>query len=147
MDKNTEIVTFNAQVMWANLHQRNEMSGKYQVDLCHLSKAAVDKLESMGISVKHKDEQGFFITCKSDKFPIFAVNPDGSQISETIKVGNGSKAKATITPYSWTFKNKKGKSASLKKLVITDLIEYRQGAVEEGENVDGAIEELESDVL
>jgi hypothetical protein len=39
-------------------------------------------------------------------------------------VGNGSKAIALIAPYEWKFKNKKGVSASLKKLVITDLVKY-----------------------
>lgn len=147
MEKTTDRVTFNAEIMWAALQQRNEMSGKYQVDLCQLSKAAVDKLEAMGITVKHKDENGFFITCKSDKFPIVAQLTDGTQLKEDIKVGNGSKAKATIEPYAWTFKNKKGKSASLKKLVITELRVYSPGSADDGDDVDGTIEELESDVL
>jgi len=29
-----------------------------------------------------------------------------------------------VSSYSWTYKNKKGVSPSLKKLVITDLVEY-----------------------
>lgn len=147
MDKVTQKVTFNAEVMWANLHVRNEMSGKYQVDLTQLSKAAVEKLEELGITVKHKDEVGFFITCKSDKYPIVAQLPDGTQLKEDIKVGNGSKARCTIEPYAWTFKNKKGKSASLRKLVITDLKVFSPDS-DDGEVVDeGSIEEMESDVL
>lgn len=148
MEKTTDRVTFAAEIMWANLHQRNEMSGKYQVDLCQLSKAAVAKLEEIGIAVKHKDEQGYFITCKSDKFPIIAQLPDGTVLNEDTLVGNGSKAKATIEPYAWSFKNKKGKSASLKKLTITDLKVYtRGGGGDDGEVIDGDIMDMESDVL
>jgi hypothetical protein len=44
-----------------------------------------------------------------------------------VKVGNGSKAKAVINPYEWKYKNKKGVSPSLRKLVITELIEYGGG--------------------
>ena len=48
---------------------------------------------------------------------------DGDEIVGSI-VGNGSKAIAMIEPYTWTWKNKEGVSASLKKLVITDLQKY-----------------------
>jgi hypothetical protein len=47
---------------------------------------------------------------------------DGDEITEDI--GNGSKAKALVGSYDWTYKNKKGVSPSLIKLVITDLVEY-----------------------
>lgn len=147
MEKNVDRVTFNAEIKWAFLNERNEMSGKYQVDLCNLSKAAVERLEELGIVAKHKDDNGFFITCKSEKFPITAQRTDGSVIGGEIKVANGSKARATIQPYSWSFKNKKGKSASLVKLVITELIEFKKGAVDDGDNVDGDFDDLESDVL
>ena len=42
----------------------------------------------------------------------------------TEAIGNGSKAKALVSSYSWTYKNKKGVSPSLKKLVVTELVEY-----------------------
>jgi hypothetical protein len=45
----TEAVKIKADVMWAYLVKPNDMSGKYQVDLCNLSDKAVEALESMGI--------------------------------------------------------------------------------------------------
>jgi hypothetical protein len=54
-----------------------------------------------------------------------AFDVDGEEITE--EIGNGSKAKALVTPYEWKYKNKKGISASLIKLVITDLVEYSAG--------------------
>jgi len=101
------------------------MSGKFQLNLCNLSDAAVEALEDMGISVQtgedKKADMGKYITCKSEK-AIRVFDTDNDEITEAI--GNGSKAKALVSFYSWTYKNKKGVSPSLKKLVITDLVEY-----------------------
>lgn len=139
-----------ATIMWAFLDQRNDMSGAYQVDLCDLSKAAVQALSDMGIEAKHKEDKGYYITAKSKNFVIEALTTDGARIPEGVKVGNGSKATAVIGRYPWTFKNKKGFSPSVKKLVITDLIKYSGKSTDEDVvDVDdsGSIEDLESDIL
>lgn len=117
-------VKVKCDLYWAQLSKQNEMSGKYQVDLCNLSDAACKALEEMGIEIKSnkdKPEQGKYITCKSNN-PIKAFDSDGDEISEL--VGNGSKAKAVISSYEWKYKNKSGVSPSLAKLVVTDLVEY-----------------------
>jgi hypothetical protein len=117
----------NADTFWASLSQVNEMSGKYQIDLGSLSDAAVEALESKGLTVANKqDERGNYITCKS-KNPIKAYNPAGDEMP--IMIGNGSKAKAVLGSYDWEFKGKKGRSPSLVKLIITDLEEYASIAV------------------
>ena len=117
-----------ATVYWASLNRKNEMADAYTVDLCNLSDKAVAALEDMGISVQEnlekKPEQGKYITCKSQR-PIKAFDTDNDEIVEDI--GNGSKAICMIGSYSWTYKNKKGVSPSLAKLVITDLVEYASG--------------------
>lgn len=117
-----------ADVYWASLNRKNEMADAYTVDLCNLSDKAVAALEDMGISVQEnaekKPEQGKYITCKSQR-PIKAFDSDNEEIVEDI--GNGSKAICMIGSYSWTYKNKKGVSPSLAKLVITDLVEYVSG--------------------
>lgn len=116
-----EAVKLKAEVMWARLNKINDLSGKYEVNLCKLSDAAVEALKEMGIDVKEKEGMGKYILCKSAK-PMKAFDVDNDEITEDI--GNGSKAKAIITTYEWKYKNKKGVSPSLKKLVITDLVEY-----------------------
>ena len=125
-----ESVKIKCDVFWAQLNKVNEMSGKFQLNLCNLSYAAVSALEELGISVledkEKKADMGRYITCKSEK-PMKAFDVDGDEITENI--GNGSKAKALISCYSWTYKNKKGVSPSLKKLVVTDLIEYADGGL------------------
>lgn len=117
-----------ATVNWAFLNRKNEMADAYTVDLCNLSDKAVAALEEMGISVQEnlekKPEQGKYITCKSQK-PIKAFDTDNDEIVED--VGNGSKAICMIGSYAWTYKNKKGVSPSLAKLVITDLIVFAGG--------------------
>lgn len=114
-----------ADVYWASLNRKNELSDAYMVDLCNLSDKAVAALEDMGISVQEnaekKPEQGRYITCKSQR-PIKAFDTDNDEIDED--VGNGSKAICMIGAYQWTFKAKRGVSASLAKLVITDLVAF-----------------------
>jgi hypothetical protein len=118
-------VKVKASIYWCFHNKVNEMSGDYQLNLCNLSEAAVEAFEEMGITVQtgegKKEDMGKYITCKSKK-PIKVFDADGDEITESI--GNGSKGKAIVGSYDWTFKNKKGTSASLGKLVITDLVEY-----------------------
>lgn len=111
-----------ADVMWAYLDRQNDMSGKYQVDLCNLSDAAVNALEGMGLTVRQKEDKGYFITCKSNN-PIKAFDKNGD-IIEGISVGNGSKATALVGFYEWRYQKKEGVSPSLKKLVINELQTY-----------------------
>jgi hypothetical protein len=128
-----------ADVYWASLNRKNEMADAYTVDLCNLSDKAVAALEDMGISVQEnlakKPEQGKYITCKSQR-PIKAFDTDGDEIDGD--VGNGSKAVCMIGTYDWRYKNKSGRSPSLAKLVITDLVEYAS---------DGNISADDEDVL
>ena len=125
-------VVIEATVMWAFLDKINDMSGKYQVDLCNLSDKDAKALSALGVSVKENDskpEKGKFITCKSN-YKINVQDRHGSDIEGI--VGNGSKAKALIGTYTWKFKGKSGTSPTLKKFVITDLVEYT-GDVDAGE--------------
>lgn len=118
-------IKLKADIYWAQLNRKNEMSDAYQLNLCNLSDKAVAALEDMGISIQEnaekKPEMGKYITCKSQK-PIKAYDVDGVDIIEDI--GNGSKALCMVGPYSWTYKNKKGVSPSLGKLIVTDLVVF-----------------------
>lgn len=121
-------VKVQADIMWAFLDTPNSLSGKYQVDLCNLSKEAIQALEGMGINVRKKAEQpekGFFVTAKSANYPIEVKDDKGNPI--TAKVGNGSKGIALIKPYKYTYQKKEGVGAGISKLTITSLIEYNAG--------------------
>lgn len=125
MSEEKKRIKLKANIYWCCHNKVNEMSGDYQLNLCNLSDAAVEALEGMNITVQtgegKKEDMGKYITCKSKK-PIKVFDADGDEINENI--GNGSKGKAIVSAYDWTFKNKKGTSASLGKLVINELVEY-----------------------
>ena len=46
-------VTIKCGIMWANLQEKNKMSGKYQVDLTELTADGKEALEMMGLSVRN----------------------------------------------------------------------------------------------
>ena len=125
-----------AEIMWAFLDTPNQMSGKYQVDLCNLTKGAVGALEAMGVEVRSKPEQpekGHFITAKSVNYPITTIDESGNPI--TVKVGNGSKGIALLKPYEYSYKGKKGVGVGINKLVVTDLKVYEAETVTADDDV------------
>jgi hypothetical protein len=127
-------VKIKCDIYWAQTHKLNEMSGKYQLNLCNLSDSAVEALESMGITIaedsEKRPEMGKYITCKSNN-PMRSHDSDGMEIPADVIIGNGSVGKALVSSYEWKYKNKKGNSPSLKRLVVTDLVEYvNAGGVE-----------------
>jgi hypothetical protein len=125
-------VTIKATVYWAQLKKKNDLSGKYQVDLGNLSDAAVEAIEGLGVTVHNKgDDKGHYITCKSAN-TMRAYDNDGIEIDADI--GNGSKAVAVVGYFDWSFRNKSGRSPNLKRLKITELVEYtNDDAAIEGE--------------
>jgi len=140
-------VKVKAKIMWASTDAHNPMSNKFQIDLCDLSDKAVQAIEDMGITVNQKDGQGYFITCKSSKYPIVTYDADGQQLTgfplkedgspspQSIKIGNGSECVALIEPYTWKYMNKEGISPSAKKIVVTELVKY-------GGNDDTSVDDL-----
>jgi hypothetical protein len=129
-------VRIEATLMWPFLDKPNDMSGKYQVDLTNLSEKAVRALEDMGITVRNKEGKGFFITAKSNH-TIKALDKNGDEV--LAHIGNGTKAVCVLGAYSWSFKNKKGVSPSLKKLVITDLVTYSSNPQQDQEETEDVL--------
>lgn len=123
----TDAVKIKADIMWAYLTKPNEMSGKYQVDLCNLSDKATAALQDMGLDVKTKEGKGKYITCKSTR-PI-TIYDDGGSVLDGSVLGNGSKAVALVDAWEWQYQKKKGISPGLKKLVITEFKAYNGAEV------------------
>lgn len=135
---NTDSVAVAGTIYWAFLDRVNDMSGKYQVDVGNLSAKAVSALEDMGIRVSNKgDDKGDFITLKSNN-PIRVAFAAGVEEADSSMVGNGSKAKVAVGYYDWKFRGKAGRSPSLKKMVITDLVVYG-GADGAGADIDDVL--------
>jgi len=127
----TQPTIVEATLYWANLIRKNEMSGKYQVDLGNLDKVAVKKLEGLGLTIKtdtNKDDddkprRGRFVTAKSN-YPIRISFKTGIERVEGDTIGNGTLAKVKVHAYDWKFKTKVGTSAGVSKLYVTDLKVY-----------------------
>jgi hypothetical protein len=161
----TKPLIIKADLFWCCNYVRNRESKKYQVDLCNLSEKAVAALQAEGIEVKSdpvkKPQQGYYVTVKSRDYCINTYDSDGKALGQTVrnddgstevkkdesgapmytKVGNGSKALVTVTPYKVMFKGKPLIQASASKVVVTDLIVY------EGGNSGTNVQEMEEEAL
>lgn len=126
-------------LFWPFLYERNNMSQKYQVDIANLSNAQIEKLEDLGLTVRNKgDDRQDFLTAKSKNFEIKAYDTSGNEL-KGVTIGNGSKATILFDTYSWKSPTgQKGTSLSIKKLVVTDIVEY----LAEGEGADAEVEEV-----
>lgn len=121
-------------LFWPFLYERNNMSQKYQVDIANLSDAQVSKLEDLGLSVRNKgDDRDNFLTAKSKNFEIRAYDKNGDEL-KGVTIGNGSKATILFDTYQWKSPTgQQGTSLSIKKLVVTDVVEYASDDAETAE--------------
>lgn len=123
-DKKKKILC-SATIHWCYNNKKSVMSDKYEVTLGNLSDAAVAALTEMGLTVHNrpdKPELGRYIVGKS-QYPIKTYY-NNEELDATTLVGNGSKGVAAVSKYEWNARGKKGYSASVAYLDITELVEY-----------------------
>lgn len=140
----SQIALKDVTLYWANLRQRNEMSGKYQVDLCNLNEKQKEALEDAGISVRNKgDDRGDFVTAKSSNFEIVPVDSEGLEVSANVLVGNGTKASVITETYEWKHAPTKRSGVSLGikigGLMITGMNEYKPASEASFEDLEEAL--------
>lgn len=129
MSTKEQPITVKATLYWVERNKKNRYSDKYQVVLGNLSDAAVKALSEMGIEARNKgDEKEFFIVCKSLN-PIKVTDAEGVEYDEDVLISNGSKAVAVLSYYDWSVGS--GRSPSLIKCKVTELIEYVPDVSEE----------------
>lgn len=118
------MIKINTVLFWCSHNKQNALSNKYEVTLGNLSKQAIEELTKAGITVKDRSDkgEGFVVSVKSN-MPLPVYDADGNPLQEK-SIGNGSKAVAIVSPYEWEFRNKKGISANLVRLIVTELVEY-----------------------
>ena len=123
-------IAVQADIFWACTQTPNPSSDKeqYTINLSNLSDKAAAALTELGIKVLNNPEkreaEGNYITCKSN-YKIDAFDEKGELVDDSKKIANGSKGTAIVSSYEWEYRGKKGVSPSLKKLTITNLIEYK----------------------
>ena len=122
-----ERAVVKGNAMWASLFEPNSMSDKYQVDICNLSKQDCKTSEGLGIPVRvgegDKADKGSFITAKTKLVPK-VVDSAKNAWPESMKIGNGSVVKCSISPYEWRYQKKAGVAASLNSIMIIDYKPY-----------------------
>ena len=120
-------VKVNAEIFFAydmyNLNTKfDEDNKKYACTLGKLSEAACAALEELGIKIKDKELPGKHIVGKSlYKFEL--VDQQGNAIPVE-RIGNGTKVQALVSSYRHKMSSKFGAAASIKKLIVTELVEY-----------------------
>ena len=127
--------------MWARVleGQPNNLSNKYQVDVCNLSSEVVKQLESSGVPVKNDEERGSYVTAKAVRPP--RVMDASKRLWGDTVIGNGSTIKISAKPYDWTYKGKSGVSLGLNQLMVVNLVEY------EMEELDAEESDTEDEVI
>lgn len=122
MSNKPQPLTLKGNLYWVERHKLNKFSNKYQIVLGNLSDKAVSALQDMGIEPANKgDEKDFFITMKS-KNPMRVTDSDGQEYEESVLIGNGSKAVCVVGYYDWSVGQ--GRSPSMIKCKVTELVEY-----------------------
>ena len=124
-------ITVRGTIYWCERNKLNKFSNKYQVQLGNLSEKARHAIEEMGIAPSNKgDERDFFITMKS-KNPMRLTDSDGVEIPEDVLIANGSEAVAVVGYYDWSVGT--GRSPSMIKMKVTNLVEYTDNSISEEE--------------
>ena len=141
-------MVISGKAYWASIATPNttfDPDGVWTVDVGNLDKAAIDQLKNDGLTVKNKgDDRGDFVTIKRkvrrkdgqmNRTPDL-VDAKKRQMSNTM-IGNGSDVNVLYSTYDWEFKGRKGTSADLKSIQVTNLIPYSSGIEEDLDEVDG----------
>ncbi len=158
------------KVYWARLTKPNDMSGKYELDLGHLSKKDIAKIEAEGVEVKtdttDQDDpnyKGDFVKLKASsedkdgnkRKPPKVVDAKKNKLPREVvaSLGNGSVCIVQVNPYEWTYKKSTGVSLGLNTVQVLEYVEYsgdaelseEEGYVYEGNGDDEPEQDLIDD--
>ena len=137
---------------WAFLNKKNEMAGKYTLDVGQLDAATVKELKDNGLNVRTKEskegqpDRGEFITLKG-VYPPKIVDSQMNPIPRDTMIGNGSLVRVTGNPYSGTNKFGDYTVFSWKTVQIVELVEYKGGGDDEMEATEGYVTTATDDEL
>jgi len=123
VQKETAIISGKA--FWTKLNRKDEYSDKYQLDVGDLSDKSKEVLTSHGVKLKNKnDDRGEFITART-QYLIPVIDSDKKIIDRDTLIGNGSSVRVKVDfNKNHPFAEKYGTSMYLKKVQVTELVEY-----------------------
>ena len=116
-------VIIKGEAMWQSLFELNEMSNRYQIDICNLDKDAIKALKSIDVEVKkgegEKADKGYFVTAKTKRLPKVTDSARNPWPHKMV-VGNGSIIKCSVSGYDWSYQKKTGRGCSLNSVMVID---------------------------
>ena len=116
------IILKDVQLYWPFLTKKNELAGKYTVDISALTKEHIKAISNLGLDerVRSKDDdRGMFITCKSN-FPPKVMDKAKGVVDGSI-VGNGTTADVKVQAYDGKYP---GLFAGIAAIKVKELVEY-----------------------
>ena len=120
-----ETAIISGKAFWTKLNRKDEYSDKYQLDVGDLSEKSKEVLTSHGVKLKNKnDDRGEFITART-QYLVPVIDSDKKVIDRDTLIGNGSSVRVKVDfNKTHPFVEKYGTSMYLKKVQVTELVEY-----------------------
>ena len=134
VQKETAIISGKAY--WTKLNRKDEYSDKYQLDVGDLSDKSKEVLNSHGVKLKNKnDDRGEFITART-KYLVPVIDSDKKIIDRDTLIGNGSSVRVKVDfNKNHPFAEKYGTSMYLKKVQVTELVEYAKDEFDDDDDM------------
>lgn len=132
-------VKVSGSLYWANWMKNfntkfNEANDKYECTVGDLSDKACAALKELGINIKNKEGMGNYIVGKS-KYVFEPTLEDGTPV-DIERIGNGTKVHVLVSSYRHKMSAKFGAAPSIKKIIVTELVQYEAGPKEAEEDDD-----------
>jgi len=120
-----ETAIISGKAFWTKLNRKDEYSDKYQLDVGDLSEKSKEVLTSHGVKLKNKnDDRGEFITART-QYLVPVIDSNKKVIDSDTLIGNGSSVRVKVDfNKTHPFVEKYGTSMYLKKVQVTELVEY-----------------------
>ncbi len=120
-----ETAIISGKAFWTKLNRKDEYSDKYQLDVGNLSEKSKEVLTSHGVKLKNKnDDRGEFITART-QYIVPVMDSNKKVMDQDTQIGNGSSVRVKVDfNKTHSFVEKYGTSMYLKKVQVTELVEY-----------------------
>ena len=131
-----ETAIISGKAFWTKLNRKDEYSDKYQLDVGDLSDKSKEVLASHGVKLKNKnDDRGEFITART-QYLVPVIDSDKKTIDRDTLIGNGSSVRVKVDfNKNHPFAEKYGTSMYLKKVQVTELVEYSKDEFDDDDDM------------
>ena len=120
------VVLKDVKLFWPFLHKKNDLAGKYTVDISGLTKDHIKSIKNVGLSERvrtKEDDRGMFMTCKSN-FPPKVMDKTKENVDPSI-IGNGTTADVKVQAYDGKYA---GFFAGIAAVKVKELVEYNNNS-------------------